>query len=93
MDFGCVLKVEVIEFVGSLDMKFQRLLRYERVKGDSQIFGLGNRKDGIFVYEDWLGSQRSRFWGDGDIRSLVLDTLSLKIYQIFKKKYYIGRQI
>lgn len=35
MDSGCVLKAEAIEFAGSLDMKFQRLLRYERVKGDS----------------------------------------------------------
>lgn len=46
MNSGSALKAEPIGFAGSLDMKLQRKRRCERVKGDTWLPGLGNRKDG-----------------------------------------------
>lgn len=46
MNSGSALKAEPIGFAGSLDMKLQRKRRRERVKGDTWLPGLGNRKDG-----------------------------------------------
>ena len=61
-----------------------------RVKGDTWVPGLGNRKDGedgVTLYENRSGNPRSRFWG---MRILeVWFSTSLKTYWIFKKKYQI----
>jgi len=71
------LKAQPVGFAGSLDMKLQRKRGCERVKGDTWVPGLGNRKDGedgVTLYENGLGNPRSRFFlGGEDIRSLVFN--------------------
>ena len=85
------LKAQPVGFAGSLDMKLQRKRGCERVKGDTWVPGLGNRKDGedgVTLYENGLGNPRSRFFWGVRILEVWLST-SLKTYWIFKKKYQI----
>lgn len=45
LDSGCVFKVEPTGFANELDQQMR-----ERVKGDSQAFGLSTREDGVAVF-------------------------------------------
>lgn len=45
LDSGCVFKVEPTGFANELDQQMR-----ERVKGDSQAFGLSSREDGVAVF-------------------------------------------
>lgn len=51
-----------------------------KVKGDSWVPGVRNRKNSVAFYEDGSGSPKGRFWGDEDIRTLVLDKFENLLY-------------